>query len=125
MANIGQALLFLDDNDYRKQRARQIWPACTVVDNVPDCIKALELREWVTVSLDHDLNQEEYVNSNRTDCGMEVVRYIVSHRPSITECIVHSHNEPAAIRMAVALTSAGYNVYRKRFGEGDLWTPKR
>lgn len=124
MANIGQALLFLDDNDFRKKRARQIWPACTVVETAAECIRLLKLRDWSTVSLDHDLGGEEYVKSDRADCGMEVVRYAVANLPRVGEWLAHSHNDLAAFEMVHALRTAGYKAYRKRFGEGDLWTPK-
>ena len=125
MANIGQSLLLLDDNEWRQQRARQIWPACTVVATVPECIRLLELRDWSTVSLDHDLGGEEYVKSDRVDCGMEVVRWAIVHNPRVNEWLVHSHNNIAAMLMVNALRGAGFTVHRKRFGEGDLWTPKR
>lgn len=124
MANIGQSLLLLDDNPYRLQLARKLWPACTLVKTAAECIRLLKLREWSTVSLDHDLNGEEYVNSDRADCGMEVVRWIVANKPRVDSFLIHSHNDGAAFEMLHALRTAGYKAYRKRFGEGELWTPK-
>ena len=77
-----------------------------------------EFNHWDWVFLDHDLGGEQMVNSNREDCGMEVVRWIVENQPSIDNILVHSWNSPAGKEMVAKLKDAGYNAEYKPFG---LW----
>jgi hypothetical protein len=60
--------------------------------------------------LDHDLGGEEHVDSNREDCGMEVVRWMSKNKVDVGEVIIHSHNVIAAEKMRLSLEEAGYNV---------------
>lgn len=117
----GANLLFLDDLPERQQHARKLWPACSIVSTAADCIAALSRQSWVTVCLDHDLNGTNYEDPSRPDTGMEVVRWIVANRPSISEIICHSHNEDATIEMARQLKGAGYAVVKARFGQHKIW----
>lgn len=125
MANIGQGLVFLDDLPERRAHARQLWPACTLVSTVAECIEVLKLREWVTVCLDHDLNGTAYEDSAREDCGAEVARWICKNSPAISEIILHSHNPHGTEVMFRMLSDFGYTVYRYPFGKGVIWNQKR
>jgi hypothetical protein len=65
---------------------------------------------WDIVSLDHDLNFEEFVDSNRKDCGMEVVRWIERNAFLLYEnkiipkqIIVHTSNKIAGTEMVLRL----------------------
>lgn len=124
MSNLGQNILVLEDNDERIVRIRQLWPACTIVKTAQACIDKLIDFQFVTLLLDHDLGGEVMVDSRREDCGMEVVRWIVAKRPRISECVVHSHNTPAAAVMVQELKKAGYYAVYAPFGDGKLWNPK-
>jgi hypothetical protein len=124
-----QSIIFLDDDENRTasflnkvsgsvaSRKGNIHTPTTAIGAI-DWIKAIDaLREQpdmdehtLTVFLDHDLGGEIYVDSNREDCGMEVVRWIVANKPRIEEIVVHTHNTPAGEAMVDSLSSAGYKV---------------
>ena len=61
--------------------------------------------------LDHDLGGEQYVDTNREDCGMEVVRQL--HAKNIkqdarTLFVIHTLNSEVVPAMRDKLTAAGY-----------------
>lgn len=108
-------ILFLDDDLFRHHLARQIMAegnSFHSVFTVDDAIDALEFHPpYDQVFLDHDLTQGEYyVDSNRRDCGYEVVRWILVNRPTIGEVIVHTLHTSAGNQMAQELKRAGYNA---------------
>ncbi len=109
-------ILFLDDDLYRCKRFLSRTPSASIVTTARDAIFALvEIPAWDIVYLDHDLGGEEHVDGSRPDTGMEVVRWIVKHKPTIGKVIIHSLNYPAAIAMHDALESAGYQCDRVPF----------
>lgn len=65
--------------------------------------------------LDHDLGGQVYMDSNKKNTGMEVVRWIVKNKPQINKIVVHSLNYLAAIEMNDRLCKAGYNILRIPF----------
>ena len=73
-----------------------------------------------TAFLDHDLGGEVYVDSDRPDTGMEVVRWVEAHRPPVARFVVHSFNGKAAEAMVARLDEAGYAVTRAPFGGADF-----
>jgi len=105
-------ILFLDDSKERTKAFKSKVPSAKTVKTTKACIKALskEDAEWDIVFLDHDLGGEQFVDTNREDCGMEVVRWIVANEPFIRQIIVHSHNGPAAKEMCSKLNDAMYQV---------------
>jgi hypothetical protein len=111
-------ILFLDDNFERGSRFLTLHPDAIWVEYADECIELLS-QPWDEVWLDHDLNQETFVDSDRKDCGMEVVRYIVENQPEHlrqTRFIIHSHNFDAAPLMVEALLSAGYDCIEQAYG---------
>ena len=105
-------ILFLDDSLARVKKFRSHCPSATLVHTSDNAISKLASgTTWDYVFLDHDLGGEEYVNSEREDCGMNVVRWIVEHKPQISTIIVHSLNPPAAARMVDDLMAAGFTAY--------------
>ena len=107
----GEKILFLDDDIRRMRVFRRCHPRAVWVQTARECIKRIFL-PWDIISLDHDLGGQTYVDPQRKDCGMEVVRYILMNRPAClakTRFIVHSQNQFAATMMAEALSSAGYS----------------
>lgn len=110
-------ILFLDDNPDRTKRfMREFNPtthAITCVETAAECINQLKQarlkgEHWDAVYLDHDLDGKAFVDSSDTNTGMEVVRWIVEHKPIIKQVLVHSHNEPAGKEMVLKLRDAGY-----------------
>ena len=114
-------VLFLDDSEERINKAIEMYKDFDlyVARTASEAIAWLSgIDEWLVVSLDHDLGDEVFVNSNREDCGMEVIRYIESleRKPTISNIIIHSWNLPAAERMEKALRRFyGYDVVRIPF----------
>lgn len=71
-------------------------------------IRLLKENEYGVVFLDHDLGCEIYVDSERQDTGMEVVRWIEDNKPVIPMVIIQSLNFPAAAMMLDKLWRLGY-----------------
>ena len=65
--------------------------------------------------LDHDLGGEIYVDTNYSNTGSEVVRWIEINKPRIKEIIVHSYNHSAGTMMTETLVSCGYDAKRIPF----------
>lgn len=105
-------ILFLDDDPRRTRRFRSYYPSCSTAATALEMIKLLDgLSETAdAVYLDHDLGRETFVDSDRSDCGMEVVRWIVENKPPVREFIVHSLNHYAAQTMVKLLRDSGYDA---------------
>ncbi len=120
MATIEKTVLFLDDNPARAYVFLQREPDAIVVETAAECIKHLQPGTyWDEVHLDHDLNGESFVNPEREDCGMEVVRWICLNKPDVLTFVVHSHNFWEAPSMVAALRAAGYRTLEIPFQYGD------
>jgi hypothetical protein len=107
--------LFLDDDAFRRHTFLQHVIDGTTVENVEQTIEALKKRQWPIVFLDHDLGGETFVDPEREDTGMAVVRWVVENRPKVGQFIIHSLNEPAAREMVRKLEDVGYNAFRMPF----------
>ena len=111
--------LFLDDDRSRAEVFLASYPDAVWVETVPECLAKLE-ESWDEVHLDHDLGGEVYVDILRADCGMEVVRWLVTEpRPHLkpTKFTIHSWNDSAAIAMLWHLEALGYQVEARPFGQ--------
>jgi hypothetical protein len=110
--------LFLDDDPARASAFLETHPDAVWVQTVPECLEKL-LEAWDEVHLDHDLGGEQFVDVDREDCGMEVVRWLAREprghlrRAKFT---VHSHNMAAAYEMALRIHSLGFDVDARPFG---------
>lgn len=124
-------ILFLDDNPNRavithrrmteSERNRVIW--CKTVE---EAICTLwDYRERLErVMLDHDLGGQQYVNTKREDCGMEVIRYLerLSRKEpkefdklKAARFVVHSWNDHAGPQMVERLRKIGLTAYYNPF----------
>jgi hypothetical protein len=111
-------VLFLDDDPKRAVEFLSVNPDAIWVETAVDCIKALH-EPWDQVHLDHDLGGEHYVDHDRDDCGMAVIRWLceeprVHLQPAMF--VIHTHNAGAAIAMIFQLEAMGYTVQERRFG---------
>jgi len=124
-------ILFLDSDPnkaaiiYRRmteqQRSNTIW--CSSVKETILTLKDYKHR-LKTVSLEHDLNGELYMNTKREDCGMEIVRFLEKLSKDEKQFepykkmkfIIHSWNSHAGPRMKERLKKIGLDVIRKPFG---------
>jgi len=120
-------MLFLDDRTKRIEAARKKYTQqydVTFVHNVKECLRYLCREEFDIVSLDHDLDGDDFQDPDEVSSGMEVVRYIEkcgSHTVDATEFWVHSSNLFAANLMIRRLTDIGLKAYYKRFQyEGEI-----
>ncbi len=111
-------VLFLDDDAERATVFLATCPQAVWVQTAADCMTRLD-EPWDEVHLDHDLGGEQFVDINRDDCGMEVVRWICltprSHLRS-TRFFIHSHNPVAATVMGVQMAVSGFNCEVRPFG---------
>lgn len=103
-------ILFLDDNQNRIDVFKRYIPWATTTTTAQETINQLVDNTWDHVFLDHDLGGEVFVDSDREDTGMEVVRWIVANQPKVGRFVVHSLNQPAAREMTLKLVDAGYEV---------------
>jgi len=119
-------VLFLDDDAGRTHRFLHRVPTAITVETAEACIERLRAGTgdpsrptWDAIFLDHDLGGEIYVQSERTDTGMEVVRWMEAHLPPIQKVIVHTHNDSAGVEMERRLAAVGYHVGYHPFGWFD------
>jgi hypothetical protein len=110
-------ILFLDDDPDRARLFLVRHPDAIWVQTACDCIDLLS-QPWDQIHLDHDLCGERFVDSSRSDCGMEVVRWLCgafqeAHRD--TQFVIHSHNTEAAQMMVWSLYEAGYHAAYRPF----------
>ena len=116
--SIGLRILFLDDDPRRGLEFLSYNPDAVWVETVADCINALH-EPWHEVHLDHDLGGEHFVDHDRDDCGMAVVRWLCDEpRQHLKSSlfVIHTHNPGAALAMIFQLQSMGYIVEERRFG---------
>ena len=115
----GYLRLFLDDDPARAEAFFDKFPDAHWVQTAMECINELKEKTWDEIHLDHDLEGEWFVDSDRNDCGMEVVRWLTAEPRThlmAAKFIVHSHNQNAAMGMVSQLGLAGYYVIEQPFG---------
>ena len=125
-------ILFLDDSAHRAvlayermsvaDREQTVW--CQTAEEA--IITLWDYRDRLdAVHLDHDLGGQEYVNTKREDCGMEVIRSLEKmsrDKPEEFEKLkrakftVHSWNGYAAPIMVERLIKIGLDVEYCPFG---------
>lgn len=125
-------ILFMDDSPHRavlahermsvSDRENTLW--CMTAEEA--IITLWDYRDRLdAVHLDHDLGGEEYVNTKREDCGMEVVRSLERmsrdtpeefEKLKVARFIVHSWNFHAGPLMTKRLQDIGLNVEYIPFG---------
>ena len=125
-------ILFLDDDPKRavlaynrmsiEDRSNTIW--CQTASEAIQTV--WDYRDNLTkVSLDHDLGGQQYMNTKREDCGMEVVRLLEKKAHKEPEefkklegtlFIIHSWNYHAAPIMQERLSNLGLNSVWIPFG---------
>ena len=105
-------VLFLDDDPDRASRFLATHPSAVWVESADRCIALLRER-WDEVCLDHDLSGETFVDMDRDDCGMAVVRWLCDEpRPHLsdTRFVIHTHNPLAACVMLLHLRQSGFRA---------------
>ena len=117
-------MLFLDDRTKRIESARKQYEGkyeLTIVTNAKECLRYLCREEFDIISLDHDLDGNDFQDPDCDTTGMEVVRYIAKcggFPPSqivVPEVWIHSSNLLAANLMISELLKVGIPAYFRRF----------
>jgi len=119
---IKPTMLFLDDRTKRIMSALAQYKDkydVTIVTNVKECLRHLCRQEWNILSLDHDLNGDDFQDPDDRNSGMEVARYIMKtawpskfHKPEVW---VHSSNLFAAELMLSVFQSMDFRTYYHKF----------
>jgi hypothetical protein len=123
-------ILFLDDDPTRAARFAAQRESAVWVQTAGQCLDRLERESWDEVHLDHDLGGEHFVDPDREDCGMAVVRWLCgaprAHLQG-TRFVIHTHNPIAAQVMVFHLQIMGFEVQVCPFGSdrgGDALDPQ-
>lgn len=112
-------MLFVDDRSKRIHAALKKYGDefdVTIAPNVPEALRLLSSQSWRIVSLDADLDGNDFVDPASSFSGMEIVRYIKKTKwpkekpaPSF---VIHSSNEFVAELMYQSL----YNWFMESIG---------
>jgi hypothetical protein len=115
-------MLFLDDRTKRIMSAIAQYSDrydVTIVTNTKECLRHLCREEWNILSLDHDLNGDDFQDPDERSSGMEVARYIMKtgwpskfRKPEVW---VHSSNLFAAELMLSVFQSMNFRAYYHKF----------
>jgi hypothetical protein len=115
-------MLFLDDRTKRIMSALEQYKDkydVTIVTNVKECLRHLCKQGWDILSLDHDLNGDDFQDPDDRNSGMEIARYIMKtgwpSRFNKPEVWVHSSNLFAAELMLSVFLSMGFNPFYHKF----------
>jgi hypothetical protein len=123
----GRRILFLDDDPKRGIEFLTANPGALWVETAADCIRSLH-EQWDEVHLDHDLEGGQFVDQDRDDCGMAVVRWLCAQPRSHLQAalfVIHTHNVGAALNMMFQLESMGYAVEQRPFGAPEMHSDPR
>lgn len=110
-------MLFLDDCTKRIEAARLIYGegfSLTCVYNVKECLRYMSREDWDIVSLDFDLDGNDYTDPNNVNSGMAIVRYIElfgwPDNRKKPEFSIHSSNSFAVSMMVKRLDALGFRA---------------
>lgn len=125
-------LLFVDDRSKRIHSALRKYgndyDVC-IAPSVKEALRLISAENWAVVSMDHDLNGDDFQDPDERTCGMEIVRYLVSHgwpykaQPLF---VIHTGNIFAGQVMAQRLQDAGFSVLNSRYDYDESrieWMP--
>lgn len=106
-------MLFVDDRSKRIHSAlRQFSDKydVTIAPNFQEAMRLLSSRDWDVVSLDHDLNGNDFEDPDSPTCGMAIVRYIEKtgwpKNRKLPDFVIHTSNAFAAHLMSTRLSIA-------------------
>jgi hypothetical protein len=108
----------MDDDPARGASFLAEYPDAVWVRTAEDWIAHLA-EPWDEVHLDHDLGGDVFVDCERDDCEMAIVRWLcVQPRAHLvkTRFFVHTYNLNAACLMVLHLEVMGYEVQVRPFG---------
>lgn len=110
-------MLFVDDRSKRIHAALRKYGdkyEVTIAPNVPEALRLLSGQEWDVVSLDFDLDGNDFGDPESKTCGMEIVRYLEKtpwpKKKRLPEFILHSSNSFGAELMYWRMTERFKNT---------------
>lgn len=118
-------MLFVDDRSKRLHAALRKYGdeyEVTLAANVKEALRLLSMETWDVVSLDFDLNGDDFVAFDSPDNGMRIIEYVLNMsadqfrvRFSETRWVIHSKNKFGAGAMWEALKTRTTNVWMEEF----------
>lgn len=92
-------IFILEDNDKRNKFFRDVLPGVfpgASIEMYEEADKAIEAldpdKHYDIILLDHDLGGRVFVNSNDSNTGYQVAKYIKENNISYGQCITHTQN---------------------------------
>lgn len=116
-----EKLLFVDDRSKRIHAALKKYGTeydIRIAPSVKEALRLISAEDWDIVSLDHDLNGDDFQNPEDKTSGMEIVRWIEQYglpRKQRPFFIIHTSNSFAAQVMEIRLRKCGQRVSLERF----------
>ena len=116
--------MVLEDNENRIKRFKQelIGHELDVYVDADPAVQALKTKNYDVVFLDHDLDNETYVDPLERNTGYEVIRFLVRNKLNTnTNFIVHSMN-PVEDSMVKSLKANDYKAVRAVFNSHEFYS---
>lgn len=124
-------LLFIDDRSKRIHSALRKYRDydIRIAPSVKEALRLISETNWEIVSMDHDLNGDDFQNPDERTCGMELVRHLIGYgwpykaQPLF---VVHTKNIFAGKVMVQRLTDAGFSVLNSPYNYDESvieWMP--
>lgn len=117
MTPLKPKMLFVDDRSKRIHSALRQYSDkydVTIAPNIPEALRLISAKEWDVVSLDYDLDGNDFADPSSPRCAMEIVRYIHGtgwpDARRIPEFWVHSSNTLGANLLFHALGALVYEI---------------
>ena len=106
-------VLFLDDNKYRHEAVRSEI-SFDAAFTASEAIEKLKANDYEVVFLDHDLGEQENMESG-PGTGYEVAQWLAANPKPITLVVLHSLNHAGARNQASVLAAADYRFLYSPF----------
>src|ERR1041385_7278567 len=113
-------ILFLDDSKQRYYSfvRNNVTAFVDLALTSEKAIQLLKIRQYDVIMLDHDLENEHYVNQHSDEkTGQEVANYIAANKNNFLDCLIvcHSLNFHGRSKMIKTLQEAELKVLDKPF----------
>jgi len=106
-------MLFVDDRSKRIHAALNQYGEkydVTIAPSVKEALRAISQTDFDVISLDHDLNGDDYQDSDDRTSGMEIIRFITEYgwpKAKVPSFIIHTSNAFAGQQMYNKLRHMG------------------
>lgn len=109
-------MLFVDDRSKRIHAALRQYGKrydVTIAPNVREALRLLSSEKWNVVSLDYDLDGDDFSMPESKTCGMEIIRHLLGwpQDRGVPEVIIHSSNIFGAEIMYRTLLNESHRIW--------------